>query len=159
MNQINCWGIPSNGGGCSWRFVNFELIDETTDTLRFYCYLLANGYERGDPQNKYNVLRDIRMELTTVVAKRTRCKQLIVQLETWIETREPFVCDLCDSVSQFLEIRVDEGEGSKLAVDIPRLTIHYCASPINLEISYPVDETCIRQARNELNRILERYGT
>lgn len=154
MNRMNRWGIPSNGEGCIERFVDFELIDKNADQLRFYCYFWGASYERGAPENLFDVVRDCRMELTTIVMKRSRCLLLVTSLENWIETRETFECELCDDVGQFLNLQIGQHERKIWTKDIPALTIRYCTSGFDMEFYYCVDESCIRQARNELNRIL-----
>lgn len=155
MSLPNAWCIPSSSGRSE---IAFEALACHRDTARIEYFVRLAGkfwYRGGDTDDTdRELLNDFRIELPSVFVPASACDALVCQLRKWANDHEPFTCALASAPDQKLVIEIASREDLLTTADRPAVTIFYEAPSIRVEVFFLVDQSCIDQGTNQLERVL-----
>lgn len=156
MCQLLTWSIPSQNG---WDRIDFEFqcLHEGLEWLEFHVNLAGRSwYEPAtrETPRKY-VLADVySIKLLTVLISQNASYKLLEHFNQWLDSRSPFRCDLSPLSYELVSLELAIVGTTSTSADTPQLTFGYGVVACRTEVSFVVDQSCIRMARDSLYRVL-----
>lgn len=154
--MVNGWCIPANSG---WSKASFEdAVCHATGEIEFVVRLTGKfWYRAGTGQAASELVDDFEIVLPSVLIPKLACEQLLDHLNTWLRKRSAFVMSLASAPDQKLQVQISQRDDLITSVDRPALTVLYDAPSCRLEIFFVVDQTCVEQARSQLQRVMTEF--
>ena len=146
--------MPSNSGR---EVTSLWLVENIVDKGRAWC-VVGLGYSRqffDRPFLKGGDLRDdVAVGAYQLVLARESVAALRDRVDLWMRHREPFHLEMETNGSGGVDFQLEAHGGSAGSKNMPLFAVTISSAGFVAEMSYMVDETCVRRFRGGFSRAL-----